>query len=91
MGYASPNLKQKIVRVEGNIPADPRRHLFLKAKMSYGKSSQVPFARILSHQGSHMLSSLADAEGFLQVPAGENRGLKKKQFQMDFLPYKMYR
>lgn len=90
MGYASPNLKQKRVRVEGDIPADSRRHLFLKAKMSDEKSSPVPLVRILSHQGSHMLTSLPNADGFLRVPASEDRSLKKKEFQMDFLPYKVH-
>lgn len=91
MGYISPNLNQKTVRVEGPVPADPRRYLFLKAKMSNGKSSQAPFACILPHQGSHMLSSLAETEGFLRVPAGESLRKKQKRFQMDLLPYNMAR
>lgn len=87
MGFARPELEEKSVRVSGRILSDSKRHLFLKAKMEIRSPWSKSKARILSHQGSHMLSSLAEADGFLKVPASGNSALNKKGFQMDFLPY----
>lgn len=90
LGYGKTELQQKTVNVENCISADPKRHLFLKAKILNGKLYKKPIARVLSHQGSHMLSSLVEADGFLRVPASKSKALKNRQFQMDFLPYKVH-
>lgn len=88
LGHACPELKKKTVKVNGSVFADSKRHLFLKAKISKNSFSKIPVAQILSHQGSHMLSSLTEADGFLRVPVSDNGNGKTNQFQMDFLPYK---
>jgi len=90
-GYPRPELVKKNVRVEGVVSCDPKRHLFLKARVLNGKRPEPLAAQILSRQASHMLSSLADTDGFLRVPAGRNRVRAGRQFQMDFLPYKIHK
>ncbi len=87
-GHGKVGLEQRTVRVEGAVPVDATKHLFLKARLLKNLSGETVAAQALGHQGSHMLTSLVDADGFLQVPAGHVQAGGKKRLQMDFLPYK---
>lgn len=89
LGHNRPGLKQQMVRVDESVSVDPKRHLFLKARILKNSISQEGFARVLSNQGSHMLTSLVEADGFLRVPSEVNSQSRKKIFQMDLLPYEM--
>ncbi len=88
LGHRLPGLKQQRVRVNESVVMDPKRHLFLKAQISKGCISQERVATVLSSQGSHMLTSLVEADGFLRVPSEESGEPLKKLFRMDLLPYK---
>ncbi len=90
LGHIRPGLKQQMVLVDESISADPKRHLFLKARILKDSISQQGFAQVLPNQGSHMLTSLVEADGFLRVPAELNSQSRKKIFQMDLLPYKVH-
>lgn len=89
LGHRSPELKQRTVCVDGAVAADSKRHLFLKARILKDPVPQTGVASVLSNQGSHMLTSLVEADGFLRVPSEMNSRERNKIFQMDLLPYKI--
>lgn len=90
LGRQETGLEQRAVRVDGILPTDPTKHLFLKARLSANASREIPAAQALGHQGSHMLTSLVEADGFLRIPPGTT-GAGKYQLLMDFLPRKNLR
>lgn len=86
MGFKHPGLKQTTVELESVCVSDPKRHLFLKAQILKNKKSGVLIGRVLAHQGSHMLSSLSDAQGFIWVPPARRKWKKRNGLQFHFLP-----
>lgn len=88
LGYVHSELKKREVSVKGAIAADSKRHLFLKAQISKTGVAPISEARILSGQGSHMLTALVEADGFLRVPTEVGKKKSHGLFQMDFLPYR---
>lgn len=73
-GLRAPEMRSLKVRVEGKISPDPEKHLFLKARLLEGTERDGCLAQVLPHQGSHMLSSLIQAQGFLHIPPSKNAG-----------------
>lgn len=90
-GRGETGLEQRTVNVEGPVPVDTTKHLFLKARLLRNPSGEIAAAQTLGHQGSHMLTSLVDADGFLQVPANGMKTRGTRRLRMDFLPYKSSR
>ncbi len=97
MGIGRAELERISVRVQGEVPSDSHKQLFLKARLAAdariakpdaGLGSGVIWLReatVAGRQGSHMISSLADADGFLIVPPGGPN--KKGVYQMDLMPH----
>lgn len=87
MGFENCDLKQTYVKVDEAISADRQKHLYLKARVLNQKTSKGRMtAKILSYQGSHMLSSLNEAQGFLHVPPHWKGRQKERELQFHFLP-----
>ncbi len=81
MGFHNPFLERQKVLVKQNIKCDSAKTLFLKSKLEENNRISV-----LPYQGSHMISSLHETNGFLVVPPG-NKNLKKgRQLAVDKLP-----
>jgi molybdopterin molybdotransferase len=96
LGRSEPGLRQRAVKTEGAVPQDKSKHLFLKARVSKDSvkhsAADELTAQALNHQGSHMLTSLVDADGFLRVPpSGEGAPQAgtsgDRRLLMDFLPH----
>jgi molybdopterin molybdotransferase len=91
MGAGHAELDRITVRVKGPVPSDSQKQYFLKAQLipSNAKDADVSGgcreAQVAGRQGSHMISSLADADGFLIVPPGGPA--QKGVYQMDLLPH----
>ena len=88
LGREESGLEQRMVSVEGVLPVDGTKHLFLKARLSAPAFHGALTAQVLGHQGSHMLTSLVEADGFLRIPPGGPGTSKKQKLSMDFLPGK---
>src|SRR3989338_2943394 len=57
MGFKEPYLAKEDAALEVDVNADKKRVLFLKGKL-IAENGGSKLARILGHQGSHMISSL---------------------------------
>ncbi len=88
LGRKESGLERRTVSVDGILPTDSTKHLFLKARLLPAVSREVLTAQALGHQSSHMLTSLVEADGFLRVPSGGSGADKKQKLSMDFLPGK---
>lgn len=86
MGFKNPGLRQTRVKPASACVSDPKRHLFLKAQIIKNKKCGVLTGKILAYQGSHMLTSLSDAHGFIWVPPARRKGQKRNGLQFHFLP-----
>ncbi len=66
MGFANSGLPSAMLPLQNRVRADQSKLLFLKGKVAVTKKGRrvIP----LPHQGSHMLSSLCDTDGFILIP-----------------------
>lgn len=83
-GFKHPYLERKIFRLWSHVKPDPKKLLFLKGKMSFGRKDGSVVA--LRHQGSHMISSLCDTDCFILIPPGRGMVRKGEKVSVDLLP-----
>lgn len=81
MGFPNPFLERQKVVVDQNLKYDSSKTLFLKSRLKAGGRISV-----LPYQGSHMISSLHEANGFLVVPPGRENLKKGRRLMVDKLP-----
>lgn len=83
-GFSHPYLQQEVARLGATVEPDQKKILFLKAKAELnGKEKTViPLGR----QGSHMISSLQDANCFIVVPPSCRTLQTDQKVHIDLLP-----
>ena len=83
-GFCHPYLRPEAARVRTEIKPDPKKILFLKAKTAgNGKEKTV---MPLGRQGSHMISSLQDANCFIVIPPSWRAIKKGQKVRLDLIP-----
>lgn len=87
-GLRNPLLLSSRVLADAQISQDSKRFLFCKAKLNLRKGSATPKAEILSRQGSHMLTSLMEADGFLEIPPTVSGTAAPEIFRFERLPWR---
>lgn len=85
-GFASPDLAIEFLNLSEPVKADPKRHLFLKGKRVFGQNGFKPTVSPLPRQGSHMLSSLCESDGFISIPPRQREYEKGERVSMHLLP-----
>jgi molybdopterin molybdotransferase len=70
MGFTNPYLQEESVALEADVSADKKKVLFLKGKLVTQGDGQKR-ARVLGRQGSHMISSLSEADRLIVVSPNE--------------------
>jgi len=88
-GFPSPELSSCEMELHDSLNSDPSKILFLKGKTLQNGHGRT--AGPLRHQGSHMISSLRDAEGLLVVTPDAGKKKKGEMIRMDFFPYQVVR
>ena len=82
-GVRTPGLSKRRLAVGDGIVADPIKWLFLKGKTDPAVDGVVPLAK----QGSHMLTSLAEADSLIVVPPNGDGTVKGGRATTLHLPY----
>lgn len=85
MGFEEDTLPAGLAALGTRLGADRERTLFLKAKTDCRghKTSVIP----LDRQGSHMISSLCEADSFIVIPPGDRSLGKGQKVNVHYLPY----
>lgn len=85
MGFKKDTLSTGVAVLGTGIKADRKRTLFLKARTDCEgrKKSVIP----LKYQGSHMISSLCEADSFIVIPPGDRLFKKGRKIGVHYLPY----
>lgn len=83
-GFRDPYLLRQAARVQSEVKPDRKKILFLKARagLNGGRKTVIPLGR----QGSHMISSLQDANCFIFIPPSPRVIEKGQKVQVDLLP-----
>lgn len=81
MGFQDPFLKKQKASVGFDLKRDRSKTVFLKSK-----TDGTGCVTVLSHQASHMISSLHETNGFLVVPPGKIHVKKGERVTVDQLP-----
>ncbi len=84
MGFSKPGLRRELLAIATDIKADERRTLFLKGRLRKGLKRKEVMP--LGHQGSHMISSLCQADCLIVVPAWKRVIRKNEKLAVHFLP-----
>jgi molybdopterin molybdotransferase len=80
-GFKSARLPRRSLLLESSVKSDPNKTLFLKAKINE-KSRVKP----LTHQASHMISSLHEANALIVVSPSGKGCQKGRKVAVDCLP-----
>lgn len=83
-GFRHPYLPQERRKLGVSVKPDPKRTLFLKAKTIDNGTERTVIP--LGYQGSHMISSLQDADCFLRIPPSRQTVREGQKVRVDFLP-----
>ncbi len=84
-GLLCPSLAQEVASLEESQSSDSSKFLFLKGKRKrFRNHTRV---EILSHQGSHMISSLHAMNAIVLIPPGRGQVKKGESVHVDILPY----
>lgn len=84
-GFRNPYLKREEAVLQKKVECDSKKFLFLKARYEFdGKGKKV---KPLSFQGSHMISSLQEANCFLLVSPGRRQIRKGALASIDLFPW----
>ena len=83
-GFRNPYLHREMLKIGTQIKPDRRKILFLKGKTELDgkKKTVIP----LSRQGSHMISSLQDANCFILIPPSRKSTKEGQKVRVDLLP-----
>jgi len=84
-GFKNPYLLRKRVDLKETVLSDPIKCLFLKGKARANGNGSATLP--LRHQGSHMISSLRDADSLIFIPPGKGKVRKGQRVWVDLLPY----
>lgn len=83
-GFRRPYLHREVMKIGTEIKPDRKKILFLKARTALdGKEKTV---MPLERQGSHMISSLQDADCLILTPPSPGIVKKGQKVQVDLLP-----
>lgn len=85
MGFRRPYLQNDRIPVTSDVTPDRSRTLFLKARTTLKNNRKS--AVLLKHQGSHMISSLCEADSFIVLPPGDRPFKKGQKINVHYLPY----
>lgn len=84
-GFDSKGLTQISLPLASSLKGDPKRTHFLKARVLEQDSKTQ--ALVLGSQGSHMLSSLTHAQGFVMLPPSQKNWQVGDMVPFLFLPH----
>jgi molybdopterin molybdotransferase len=84
-GFLKPELGRKRVLVKQGLRAGKRKILFFKGKIQRGSKGESVTA--LRHQGSHMVTTLHEADSLILVPSSRAHIKKGHSTLVDLLPY----
>lgn len=84
-GFQKPDLLREHVRIENEVKSDPQKSVFLKGKLNQNHQGNTVLA--LRYQGSHMVSSLHEANGFIVLPQGVAQIERGELVIVDRLPH----
>lgn len=84
-GFSAPYLRRAKALVQDEIKTDVKKQLFLKSKTKMSKKGKEVTS--LGRQGSHMLTSLHDADSFLVVPPRKKPIKKGEAVDVHMLPH----
>jgi molybdopterin molybdotransferase len=83
-GFRDPYLLRQAARVQSEVKPDRKKILFLKARaeLNGGRKTVITLGR----QGSHMISSLQDANCFILIPPSRKTIKRGQRVRIDLLP-----
>lgn len=83
-GFHHPYLRRETVRLKSQVKSDRANAVFLKAKMTGNGKRKIAIP--LNRQGSHMISSLQDANCFVLIPPSPKVFKEGQRVRADVLP-----
>jgi len=83
-GFRNPYLHRKMMKIGAHIKPDQKKILFLKGKT--GVDGKTKMVMPLGRQGSHMISSLQDANCFILVSPSRKTIERGQKVRVDLLP-----
>jgi molybdopterin molybdotransferase len=83
-GFRDPYLHRATAEIQIEIKPDQKKSLFLKARTTINGKGKIVMP--LGRQGSHMISSLQNANCFILVPPSRRAVKKGQKVRVDLLP-----
>jgi len=83
-GFRHPYLHREVAEIRAEVKPDQQKIVFLKAKTTVARNKKKVMP--LGRQGSHMISSLQDANCFVVIPPSLRTVKKGQKVWIDLLP-----